>query len=126
MESLTWAELEAILYESLVTTAALTSQNLGTTIGLIHEERMTDLLHVCTDLMGTARFQDALYQGGIAETLQHLIMSNRTLADTAIRVEDLHAETVLRVTSDITLDASLIFNDVSPYQSPSSPTRNAS
>ena len=43
-------------------------------------------------------------------------MSNRTLADTAIRVEDLHAETVLRVTSDITLDASLIFNDVSPYQ----------
>ena len=106
MESLTWAELEAILYESLVTTAALTSQNLGTTIGFIHEERMTDLLHVGTDLMGTARFQDALYQGGIAEALQNLIMGNCTLADTAIRVEDLHAETVLRVTSDIALDAS--------------------
>ena len=116
MESLTWTELEAILYESLVTTTALTSQDLGTTIGLIHEEWMTYLLHVGTDLMGTARFQDALYQGGIAETLQDLIMSNRTLADTAIRIEDLHAETVLGITTDIALDASLILHDITPYQ----------
>ena len=116
MECLTWTEFEAILDECLVTAAALTSQNLSTSISLVHKEWMTYLLHVGTDLMGTTRFQDALHQGGIAETLQHLIMSNRTLADTAIRVEDLHAETVLRVTSDITLDASLIFYDVSPYQ----------
>ena len=116
MECLTWTEFEAILDECLVTAAALTSQNLSTSISLVHKEWMTYLLHVGTDLMGTTRFQDALHQGGIAETLQHHIMSNRTLADTAIRVENLHAETVLRVTSDITLDASLIFYDVSPYQ----------
>ena len=77
---------------------------------------MTDMLHVGTNLMGTACFKHTLYQGGITEALQNLIMSNRTLADTAIRVEDLHTETVLRVTSDITLDASLILHDITPYQ----------
>ena len=77
---------------------------------------MTYLLHVGTDLMGTARFQDALYQGGIAEALQDLIMGNCTLANTAIRVEDLHAETVLGITTDIALDASLILHDITPYQ----------
>ena len=76
MESLTWTEFETVLDVCLIAAAALTSKNLGTSIGCIHEERMTDMLHVGTYLMGTACLGNALHQGGVAETLQYLIMGN--------------------------------------------------
>ena len=117
MESLTWAELEAILYESLIAAAALTSQNLCSTVCLVHEERMADVFHVGTYLVGSACLQDALHEGGIAESLQHLVVGNGSLANATIRVEHLHAEAILRVATDIALDASLILHDIAPYQS---------
>ena len=69
MKCLTWTELEAVLDKRLVTAASLTSQDFGSTIGLVHEERMTYLLHVGTNLMGTSCFQDALHQSGVTESL---------------------------------------------------------
>ena len=116
MECLTWTEFEAILDECLVTAAALTSQNLSTSISLVHKEWMTDMLHVGTNLMGTARFQHTLHQGGITETFQHLVMSNRRLAYSAVRIEDLHTEAVFRITADIAFYATFIFYNVAPNE----------
>ena len=111
MECLSWAEFETILYKSLVTATSLSSQYFCTTIRLVHKERMTDMLHVSTNLMGTACFKHTLHQGGITETLQHLIMRNRRLAYSAVRIEDLHTEAVLRITNaDIAFNAPLQFN----------------
>ena len=74
------------------------------------------MLHVGTNLMGTARFQHTLHQGGITETLQHLVMRNRRLAYSAVRIEDLHTEAVLRITADIAFYATFIFYNVAPNE----------
>ena len=117
MECLTWAEFETVLDVCLIAAAALTSQNLSPSIGRIHEERMTDMLHVGTYLMSTACLKNALHQGGIAETFQYLIMGNGSLAYSTVRIEHLHAKTVLGVAAYIAFDSSLVLNDISPYQS---------
>lgn len=41
-------------------------------------------------------------------------MSNGRLANARFRVEDLHAQSVFRVASDVAFYASLVFHDVSP------------
>lgn len=116
MESLTRTEFEAVLDKCLVAATALTSQNLCSAIRFVHKERMTDMLHVSTNLMGTACFKHTLHQGGITETLQHLVMRNRRLAYSAVRIEDLHTEAVLRITADIAFYATFIFYNVAPNE----------
>ena len=117
MECLSWAEFETILYKSLVTATSLSSQYFCTTIRLVHKERMTDMLHVSTNLMGSTCLQHTLHKRGISKALQYPIMRYRTFTDTTIRVEHLHTKTILGISSDVPLDTTFVLNDISPYQS---------
>ena len=91
MQCLSRTELKTVLYECLVAATTLASQYLLAAIGSIHEEWMTNVLHVSSYLMGTSCLQNALYQGGITEAFPYSIMSHCTLANATVRLEDLHA-----------------------------------
>ena len=69
MKHLPRTELKAVLYERLVCRRTFTSQYLSTTIALVAEQRMTDMLHVSTYLMRTTRLQPALNKRGVSKAL---------------------------------------------------------
>jgi hypothetical protein len=74
MQHLTRTELKAVLDISLVAGSALATQQLGTAIALIGKQRVSDMFHVSTYLMGTTSFEDTLHQCYIAITFHHLVM----------------------------------------------------
>lgn len=114
MESLTGTYLEAILYECLVGTAALASENFRSTIAFVAEKRMPDVFHVSPNLMCPPRFEYALDQRYVAEAFQHSVMGYRTLANAGVRSEHLHAKTVARVTCNVAFDAPFVLYEVAP------------
>src|ERR1700677_4544308 len=63
VQSLPRADIEAIVDELPVPGKDGSLYDLITAVGVVVEQRMPDMLHVYADLVGTARFQDALYQG---------------------------------------------------------------
>ena len=69
MQHLSRTDVKAVLDECLVAAATLTAQNLGASIALVAEQRMADVAHVGTYLMGAPCFQAALHQCYIAESL---------------------------------------------------------
>ena len=88
-----------------------------TPIPLIIEKRMTDVFHVHTYLVGTARLQPAFDPGDITEPFQHGIVCDGMFPLVTLR-EYGHLHPVFGVTADVSLNGSLIFRDDSPYQRP--------
>ena len=76
MEGMTGADSEAVVHELSVFAEYGAFYDLIASIGVVVEEGMPGVLHVYSYLVGTACLQDALYQGGIAESFQDLIMSD--------------------------------------------------
>lgn len=70
------ADSEAIVDELPVPGKHGSLHDLIAAVGIVVEQRMPDMLHVNADLVGAARFQDALYQGDISETFQYFIVGN--------------------------------------------------
>ena len=103
---------EAVLDECLIGRRPLTAQNLSTTITLIAEQRMSDVLHVGAYLVGAPCFQPALYQCRIAETLDDPPMGDGRFPDFRVGRKDGHALTVAWVTPDVALYASLVFREM--------------
>src|SRR5690348_11339043 len=93
---LTGADGKAVVHELPVLTEHGPFDDLIAAIGFVVEEGMTDMLHVHPDLVGTAGFEDALYEGDIAEAFQDLIVGDGFLAmfPFGIGVEEL-AETLV-------------------------------
>ena len=116
VQSLTRADLETVVDEGLVGSAALSAQNLRSAVTLVAEERVSDVLHVSTYLMCASRLKYTLHKGGIAEALQYSVMSDGRLANARFRIEDLHAQPVFRIASDVALYAPLVFDEVSPNE----------
>ena len=69
MKCLTWADFEAILYKLVVLGMCSPFQHEITAIADVVEEHMADMLHVHSDLVGTACLQHAFHQCDVAETL---------------------------------------------------------
>ena len=115
MEHLTGTELKAVLDVGLATGGALTTKDLRSTITLIAEQRMADVLHVGSDLMGAPRLEDTLHQCDVTIAFKHLIMGDGRLSYLRIRREHLHPQPIFRITSDITFYPSLVLYKVSPY-----------
>lgn len=113
MESLARTKLETIADELLVLRVDSAFANLRTAIALIIEKRMADIIHMDTNLMGTARLQTALHNRHITETLQNLVMSDSMLALVTIRI-NLETETVIRITADIAGNRTLILLQIAP------------
>ena len=66
MKCLTGTDIEASLYKLTVAARGSAFQNLVTSVAFVVEERMADMLHVDTNLMGPARLQLALHEGDVA------------------------------------------------------------
>lgn len=117
MEHLTGAEFEAVLYVSLIAGRSFPTENLRSAISLVAEQRMPNVLHVGSDLMRTPRLENTLYQSDIAIALEHLIVGHGRLTDIRVCRENLHAQTVFRISSDITLYPSPVVREVPPDES---------
>ena len=116
MQGLAWAELEAVLNECFISAAALSAQYLFASICGICKERMTDMLHMCTYLMRATCLKYALHERCIAKAFDNAIVGNCILSDATVGRKDFHAQSVLGVTGYVSLDRSLVVNEVSPYQ----------
>ena len=112
MKSLPMAQFEAVLYKRFVAAAALAAKYFGSTIAFITEQRMPDVFHVGTYLMGTARFKHTLHQRYIAEALYHAIVGDGRFPYFGVGWEHRHAQSVLRVTGDIAFNAYLVFGKI--------------
>lgn len=113
VESLARTKLETIADELLVLRVDSAFANLRTAIALIIEKRMSDIIHMDTNLMSTARLQTTLHYRHITETLQNLVMSDSMLALVTIRI-NLETETVIRITADIAGNRTLILLQIAP------------
>src|ERR1035438_3282124 len=76
MKGLTGANLKAIVYKLLVFVEDRSFHDPVTSVSLIIEQRMSDMLHVHANLVCAPCFQYALNQAGVAKSLNHLIMGN--------------------------------------------------
>ena len=76
MEHLTRTELEAVLDIGLITGSPFATEDFRSTIAFVAEQRMADVLHVGSDLVGAPRFEDTLYQRDVAIAFKHLVMSD--------------------------------------------------
>lgn len=80
MKRLARTYLQAVLYKLLVAAAAVSAQYDGASVALVAEERMADMPHMGTYLMGAAGLEDTLNQRDIAEALYHAVMGYGMLA----------------------------------------------
>ena len=100
--------------ERLIRTRPLPTQNLRSTITLVPEQRMTNMFHVCTNLVCTTRLKDTLDKCCITEALNDTIMCDSRLTDLRIRREDCHPQSILRITRNVPFDAPFIICQITP------------
>ena len=74
MQGLALHDAEAVLDKGIVFWEFAVCQCLHATICFVGKKGMTDVLHVCPDLMRSAGFQFAFYQGAESKSLQYLVM----------------------------------------------------
>ena len=117
MKHLTGAKFETVLNVCLITGRTFSPKNFGTTIAFISKQRVTDMFHMSSDLVGTTCFQNTFHQSCIAIPFHHLVVSNGGFAYLRIRRKNFHPQTVFRVTSDISFYPSFILYYISPHQS---------
>ena len=67
VQHLTRTEIHTVVNETFVGTAIRSPKNLMTTVAFVSEERMTEMFHVRTDLVGATCFQNTLHEGDVAE-----------------------------------------------------------
>ena len=106
MQCLTITEFKAIIDILPITGRTLTTQNLTAAVTLVAKQRMADVTHVGTYLVGTTR---------LSKTLQHTVVCHSTLANVRTRWEDSHSQTVLGVSTNIAFYTSAILGEVSPH-----------
>ena len=107
--------VEAVLDKLLILRKGCTLQYLVATIALIVEERVTYILHMNANLMGTARFETALHQRYIAIAFQHRIVRNCVFTLRAVG-KDIHLVAVLRVATDMACYCTLVLHEVAPHE----------
>ena len=69
MQGLSWTGLEAVEHELTVGARGGALEYLVTSIALVIEERVAEVLHMYTYLVGTSRLEDTLHEGDIADAL---------------------------------------------------------
>lgn len=116
VQSLPRAYLEAVLYECLVSTATLSTEDLGSAIAFVAEERMPDMFHVGTYLMSATGLQNTFNKRYVTEPLKYPVVGHGTFAYSGIRRKDCHPKPVMRVAGYISFYAALILSEVAPNQ----------
>lgn len=123
MEGLSWHNVEAIGHELLILGEGGAFEDSVATVGGIGEERVPDMSHVGTNLMGAARFEDTFDERDITKTFEDMPMGDGVLARLIVvgeeRVEgiDRHDATVARRASETSIDGAGIGVEVAPDKS---------
>ena len=107
MESLARKELEAVLYELAVFRVNRTLSDLSAVVPLVIEERMSYPIEMYTYLVGSSGLKATFHHSHISETFKNAIVCYGMLAMIALR-EDLKAHAVIRVSSDVTGNCTLV------------------
>src|SRR5919107_1738484 len=90
MQRLTGHELKGTFHKGPVSSRVLAHANAVAAIGSIGEQRMAEVLHVCPNLVGTARLEHTPYQGDRAKAFQHLVVRHGRLALLPARIHSLY------------------------------------
>ena len=114
MKHLAWADIEAVLDESLVGGRPLPAKDLGATISLITEEWVPDVPHVGANLVGATCLEHTLDEGCVSEALHHTIVCHSRFSYLGIGWENHHAQTIAWIAGDVALDATFVFGEVAP------------
>ena len=94
MESLSWADVKAVANELLILSGGSTTEYFVATISGVVEKRMSDMLHVDTNLVCSPGLENAFDSRAIAERLNNLVVSYGVLSNLAVRWKYVHLETV--------------------------------
>lgn len=113
MQGLAGTKGEAIVYELLVFTECRSFQDFMAAVIRIVEKRMTYVFEMGPDLMCPAGFQHAFHDIDVSQPFQYLVMGDRMLPVTAVRVYG-HNFTVYGMSADMTGDCSCICLQISP------------
>ena len=81
VQSLSRTDFEAVANELLVAAAALAAQDFVAAIAFVAEERMPDVFHMGTYLVGASSFEDTFHESYVAEAFNHAIVGNRRFPD---------------------------------------------
>ena len=90
MKGLTGQQLKAVGHKLAILGKCGASQNLVATIVLVAKEWMTYVAEVGTNLMCASCLQMALYQGYVAQALEHIVVSHSMFAYVAIFGKNVH------------------------------------
>ena len=114
MQSLTWAELHAVMDECLVGCRLLSTQDLAASVAFVAEERMPYVPHVCPDLMRPSCLKMTFHERDRPEALQHLIMSDGRFAHLTVHWIDIHLQSVFCMSAYIARYGSLVVGKGAP------------
>ena len=116
VECLPGAEGEAVAHETLVTAARGAAQDFVAAVARVANERMPDMLHVSAYLVGAARFEPALNERHITKAFEHAVMRHGRLSHLRTRRIYRHAQAVVHIAADISLNAPFVFLEVAPHE----------
>ena len=74
------------------------------------------MLHVSTYLMGATCLKQAFHERGIAVAFDDPIMGNCVLSDATVGRKDFHAQAILGVAGNVSLDSPSVLYKISPHQ----------
>ena len=116
MQSLSRTKFHTVMDECLVGCCLFATQDLTTAVAFVGEQRMTDVTHVCPNLMGTACFQMTFHQCYRAEAFQHLVMGDGRFTHFAVHRIDVHLQTVFLMSANVARNGALIVCKGTPHE----------
>ena len=108
MEGLTRADVEAIVDKLLIFGKMCTLQDLVSSVSLVVEEDVANVLHVHTYLVGTSRLEATLNQCDVSEALEHRVMGDGMFSNLGV-TKDGHLHTVLGMAGNVAFNSSRVF-----------------
>ena len=115
VQRLTRTSLEAVLHKLAVGSRGGTLENLVATVALVVEERVSQVLHVHTDLVRTSRLENTLHESHIADAVQHLVVCHRMLAYGGVGKHS-HLQAVVRVARYLAAHGTRLLLERAPYE----------
>ena len=75
MQTMTWNLVETVIDKLAIFRECRAFENPVASIQSVVEQRMSGILHMHTDLVGSSRLQSALHQGDVVKAFQHFTTS---------------------------------------------------
>ena len=116
VKRLAWTHLKAVVNELRVVARCVASQHFVAAVAGIVEKRVTDMLHVHTNLVGAARFELASHHSHMREVFERMVVGDGVLAVLTIG-EHAHLQTVAEAASHMSGDSTVHLLHRAPHHS---------